>query len=103
MRCFVISPIGEEGSEVRQHADDVFEYIIEPAMKECGIEAIRSDHLDKPDVISEQMFRYIFEADLCIAVLTNHNPNVFYELAVAHSAQRPVIILIERASGSRLM
>jgi hypothetical protein len=97
MKCFVISPIGEEGSEVRQHADDVYEYIIEPAMKECGIEAIRSDHLDKPGLISEQMFRFIFEADLCIAVLTNHNPNVFYELAVAHSAQRPVIILIEKS------
>ena len=96
MKCFVISPIGEEGSDVRQHADDVFKYIIEPAMKECGIEAVRSDQLDKPGLISEQMFCFIFEADLCIAVLTNHNPNVFYELAVAHSAQRPVIILIEK-------
>jgi len=96
MKCFVISPIGEEGSDVRQHADDVFKYIIEPAMKECEIEAIRSDQLEKPGLISEQMFRLIFEADLCIAVLTNHNPNVFYELAVAHSAQRPVIILIEK-------
>jgi len=36
-RCFVISPIGEEGSDVRKHADDVFDYLIEPAMKECGI------------------------------------------------------------------
>jgi hypothetical protein len=96
MKCFLISPIGEEGSDVRQHADDVFRYIIEPAMKECEIEAIRSDQLDKPGLISEQMFRFIFEADLCIAVLTNHNPNVFYELAVAHSAKRPVIILIEK-------
>lgn len=96
MKCFVISPIGEEGSDVRQHADDVFKYIIEPAMKKCEIEAIRSDQLEKPGLISEQMFRLIFEADLCIAVLTNHNPNVFYELAVAHSAQRPVIILIEK-------
>lgn len=97
MKCFVISPIGEEGTDVRQHADDVFKYIIEPAMKSCGIEAIRSDQLDKPGLISEQMFRFIFAADLCIAVLTNHNPNVFYELAVAHSAQRPVIILIEKS------
>lgn len=59
MKCFVISPIGEEGSDVRQHADDVFRYIIEPAMKECEIEAIRSDQLYKPGLISEQMFRFI--------------------------------------------
>jgi hypothetical protein len=96
-RCFVISPIGEEGSDVRKHADDVFEYLIEPAMKECGMSAIRSDHLDKPGRITDQMFRSIFESDLCMAVLTGYNPNVFYELAVAQSAKRPVIILIEKS------
>ena len=30
--------------EVREHADDVFDFIIIPAMKELGIEAYRSDH-----------------------------------------------------------
>lgn len=94
--CFVISPIGEEGSETRKHADDVFEYIIEPAMQECNINVFRSDHLDKPGKISDQMFRSIFDANLCIAVLTNHNPNVFYEVAVAQSAIRPVILMIEK-------
>lgn len=95
-QSFIISPIGQEGSEIRKHADDVFEYIIKPAMDECKINAFRSDHLDKPGRISEQMFQSIYESDLCIAVLTGYNPNVFYELAVAQSAQRPVIILIEK-------
>jgi hypothetical protein len=95
-KCFVISPIGQEGSEIRKHADDVFDYLIKPAMEKCHITAFRSDHLDKPGRISEQMFQSIYQADLCIAVLTNYNPNVFYELAVAQSAQRPVIILIEK-------
>jgi hypothetical protein len=35
-------------------------------------------------------------SDLCVAVLTGHNPNVFYELALAQAARRPVIILIEK-------
>jgi hypothetical protein len=95
-RCFVISPIGEEGSAVRQHADQVYEYIIKPAMSECQINAFRSDHLDKPGRISEQMFEYLHSSDLCIALLTDYNPNVFYELALAQSAQRPVIILIKK-------
>jgi hypothetical protein len=42
------------------------------------------------------MFRAIHESDLCVAVLTGYNPNVFYELAVAQCAKRPVIILIEK-------
>lgn len=95
-RCFVISPIGEEGSEIRAHADDVFDFIIKPAMEECGIEAWRSDHLHEPGKISDQMFRAILNEDLCIALLTGYNPNVFYELAIAQCAARPVIILAEK-------
>jgi len=97
-RCFVISPIGPEGSPVREHADDVFEFIIRPALEACQIEAFRSDHLREPGKISDQMFRAILTDDLCVAVLTGNNPNVYYELAVAQSAARPVIILLERAS-----
>lgn len=95
-QCFVISPIGPEDSDIRKNADDVFDYIIKPAMEECNIKAFRSDHLDKPGRISEQMLQAIHNADLCIADLTNYNPNVFYELAVAQSANRPVIILIRK-------
>jgi len=39
------------------------------------------------------MFESILNDDLCIAVLSFQNPNVYYELAVAQSAARPVIIL----------
>lgn len=97
--CFVISPIGPEGSAVREHADDVFSFIVQPAMEACGIEAFRSDHLREPGRISEQMFRAILGADLCIAVLTGYNPNVFYELAVAQAFERPVIVLIEKGQA----
>lgn len=95
-RCFVISPIGKEGSETREHADDVFSFIIEPAMKECGIEVVRADHLMEPGHISEQMFKELFSDDLCIAVATGHNPNVFYELALAQASGTPLIILLMR-------
>jgi hypothetical protein len=96
-RCFVMSPIGKEGSPIREHADDVLDYIIRPAMQECGIECFRADHLQEPGRITEQMFREIFTADLCIAVLTGQNPNVFYELALAQAAARPLIALIEKS------
>ncbi len=95
-RCFVISPIGASDSSVREHADDVFEFIIKPAMEELGIYVYRSDHNHELGRITEQMFSSILNDDLCIAVLTFFNPNVFYELAVAQCAARPVIILIEK-------
>lgn len=96
-RCFVISPIGPEGSDVRSHADDLFDYIIRPAMDQCDIDVVRSDQLKEPGKITDQMFRSLM-SDFCIAVLTGHNPNVFYELAIAQAAGRPVIILMEKGS-----
>jgi hypothetical protein len=97
--CFVISPIGAPDSAIRRHADAVYEFIILPAVKEFGIRAYRSDHLPKPGSISEEMFHHLFNDDLCIAVLTGHNPNVFYELAIAQAAGRPVIILSEKGEA----
>jgi hypothetical protein len=95
-RCYVISPIGKEGSKTREDADDVFSFIIEPAMKECDIDVVRADHLKEPGKISDQMFKEIFTDDLCVAVATEHNPNVFYELALAQASGTPLIILVKK-------
>jgi hypothetical protein len=93
MRCFVISPIGQPGSETRKHADDVFECIIDPALKAAAIEGRRADHINDVGRITRQMYDDILLADFCIALLHGFNPNVFYELAIAHSAGIPVILL----------
>ncbi len=95
-RCFVISPIGEKDSPERSHADKVFRHIIAPAMREAQIEPIRGDHHLTPGKISDQVIRSVLEEQLCIAVLTGHNPNVFYELAIAQCAGRPVIMMIHK-------
>jgi hypothetical protein len=95
VRCFVISPIGAPGSAVREHADDVFDFIIAPACKRAGITPDRADHDSRPGVITEQMYDAILkDADLLIAVLTFHNPNVFYEIAIAEAAARPLVLMI---------
>ena len=98
-KCFIISPIGAEGSEIRKHAYNVFKYIIKPAMDQCGIKAYRADHLADAGKISTQMFNSIFKEDLCIAILSYHNPNVFYELAVAQAAAKPAIIMIRKGKS----
>jgi hypothetical protein len=98
VRCFVISPIGQPGSAIREHADDVFECIIRPAFKEAAVEGRRADHIKDVGRITKQMYNDILSADFCIAVLHGHNPNVFYEVAVAHSAGVPVILLSEKGN-----
>ena len=96
MQCFIISPIGQPGSPARDHADDVFECIIGPALKEAQVDGHRADHVKDVGRITKQMYDDILTCDFCIALLHGFNPNVFYELAVAHSAGIPVILLSEK-------
>jgi hypothetical protein len=95
MHCFIISPIGAIGSEVRKLADAVFVTVIEPALAMTNVTGHRADHINDVGRISEHMFNEILGSDFCIALLTGSNPNVFYEVAVAHSAGIPVILLTE--------
>ncbi|GAF98633.1 unnamed protein product, partial [marine sediment metagenome] len=46
--CFVIGPIGEEGSEIRERSDTFFHEIIAPAAVECGYTPRRADHPSLP-------------------------------------------------------
>lgn len=95
-KCFVISPIGTPDSDARLHSDAVLEFIIKPATDSLNLKAIRSDHIEESGRITDQMFREILEADVCVAILTFENPNVYYELAVAQCAARPTLLLIEQ-------
>lgn len=94
-RCFVISQIGQENSNERKKADGVYN-IIKRACKECGYTIVRADEIEKPGFINSQIIEELFEADLVIADLTDNNPNVFYELAVRHYSNKPVIHLMEK-------
>lgn len=91
--CFVISPIGAEGSPVRKHMDDVYHCLIEPACQRVGFDVYRGDHKARPGRITSQIIRSILDEDLIICVLTGANPNVYYELAMAESAGRPIVVL----------
>ena len=93
--CFIISPIGDENSEIRRRADLVFEYVIEPVANECGYKAVRADQISTPGMITSQIIRHLAEDPLVIADLAGHNPNVFYELAIRHVARKPVIQIIQ--------
>lgn len=91
--CFVISPIGAEDSPIRKHMDDVFHCIVEPACKRAGYDVYRGDHKSRPGRITQHIVDSILDDDLIICVITGANPNVFYELAIAESAGRPIVVL----------
>ncbi|ETT30278.1 hypothetical protein C161_27523 [Paenibacillus sp. FSL R5-192] len=92
--CFVISPIGESGSEIRRRADQVLRHVILPSVKECGFdesEVVRADTISNPGAITHQIISSIINSDLVIADLTGNNPNVYYELAIRHVLRKPYV------------
>lgn len=95
-KCFVVSPIGEEGSEVRRRADQVYKYIILPVCDECGFEAIRVDKINQSDSITQTIIDYLTSSELVIADITGHNPNAFYEMGYRASTGKAMIHLREK-------
>ena len=98
--CFVIAPIGEDDSETRQRSDRVLKHIITPAVQECGYRVERADLMPKAGMITGQVVHLLRDAPLVVADLSEHNANVFYELAVRHALRRPFIQLIRK--GDRI-
>lgn len=93
--CFVIAPIGEEGSDIRRRSDQILNHVITPAAKDCGYETIRADRISEPGIITSQVIQHLVADPLVIADLTGRNPNVFYELAVRHAVRKPCVQIIQ--------
>lgn len=86
--CFVISPFGAP-------FDTYFTHVIKPAVESCGLYAMRGDSLYRPTTIVDDIWKGIQDSKLLVAELTGRNPNVFYELGLAHAISKPVILLSE--------
>lgn len=98
-KCFVIAPIGQENSEIRKRSDQIFSYVIKPTVERFGYEAIRGDHIPQPGMINSQVIDHLMEDELAIVDLTGNNPNVYYELAIRHGTNKPVINIKERSES----
>ncbi len=95
--CYVIMPFDERYASTYSDA-------IRPAIEQVGRErderweCRRSDDIRAPGSITKEIVASLHTADLVIADLTGHNPNVFYELGVVHSAGRLTIIITQEMS-----
>jgi hypothetical protein len=98
-RVFTVQQIGAKESSDRKRADDIYEFIIVPAVKEVGLEPYRADLDLTPGAITPKMLSELLNARVIIADLTGRNPNVFYELGIIHSFARPLISIADSAAS----
>lgn len=86
-KCFVMQPFAAP-------LGTYYESIFKPAIVQAGLDPIRADgNIFGPGKIIDQIWRGIGSATVLIAELTTRNPNVFYELGLAHALQKPVILV----------
>ena len=90
--CFVISAIAEDGSQTRKEADDKFDLVYLPILKEMDYKITRSDKISSSGSISHEIIEHLVSDDLVIADISNENANVFYELAVRNAVKKPVVV-----------
>jgi hypothetical protein len=84
--CFTIMPFGG-------WFDDYYRSIYAPAIKTAGLQPKRADDLMRPGTIVQDIWTYTKEAKIVLADLTGQNPNVFYELGLAHAAAKPAVLV----------
>lgn len=89
--AFYVSPIGQDASDERKHADLFSASIVEPALADSKLKLVRADQIDSPGVITRQILDYILHSRLVVVDLSFHNPNVFYELAIRHLMRKPIV------------
>ena len=93
--CFIVTAIGESGTETRDRADEVFSYLIAPVCEELGYKPVRVDQVDAVDNINETIINYLKTAPMVVADMTGHNPNAFYELGFRQALELPLVPIIQ--------
>ena len=86
--AFVIMPFDEE-------LNSVYTDFIKPVLEAAGFQVERADDIESQQSILKDIVNKISQDDLIVADLTNLNPNVFYELGIAHALEKRVILLTQ--------
>ncbi len=86
--CFVMMPFGG-------YFDGYYTNVIRHAVSISGLLPRRADEIYSTGAIIDDIHKAILNSEICIADVTGRNPNVSYELGMAHAAHKPVIIITQ--------
>ena len=85
---FVLMPFDDE-------FNSVYSGFLEDVLRAKGFEVTRADNIENQRSIMKDVIEGIVKSDLIVADLTSSNPNVYYELGIAHALGKPVIHLTQ--------
>jgi hypothetical protein len=86
--CFYLGPFSEPFNAIyRDH--------VVPGLAAEGITVSRADEIFSTEVVIEDIWSNIVAATFVVADLTTKNANVLYEVGMAHTVGRPVVIVTQ--------
>lgn len=93
LTCFVIMPFTEKGTDRPDNFfNEVLKRLITPSGIDAGFKVVTADRRGS-DVIHSTIVNSLLDADLVVADLTGHNPNVLFELGMRMHADKPVALI----------
>jgi len=73
--------------------DAEYERVIRPAIEAVGLTCERGDEIYSPSPIIQNVWGRIRRARVVVAELSGRNPNVMYEVGLAHAIGKPILLL----------
>lgn len=75
----------------------IFEDSIKPTVVKAGLTVKRADDFFSAKSVMSQVWSAIYNASIIIAECTGRNPNVFYEIGIAHTLGKSTILISQQA------
>jgi hypothetical protein len=98
-KAFVIMPFTERAEG---RAAGFFKEVLRSLLTPAGVAAgfvVETANRQGSDVIQSTIVNDLLEADLVVADLTDHNPNVLFELGVRIAEDKPVVLVKATGTG----
>lgn len=80
----------------RENFQRIYEEHIKPVVESRGCIIKRGDDFFSGKPIMHEIWSAIYNAKLIIAECTDRNPNVFYELGMTHTINRPAVVITQK-------
>jgi hypothetical protein len=71
---------------------------LKSAAQECGLRCLRADDIWESHTVIQDVVSLIDRASLLVCDCTGRNPNVFYEIGIAHALGKKVILITQSES-----
>lgn len=96
-KCFVIMPLTTPNEYIEKYRDaehfhHVFTYLFAPALSQAGYDAISPLSVGS-ELIHAGIIQNLERCDLVLCDISNHNPNVFFELGIRTSLDKPMVLV----------